>query len=490
MTPANNASSGSTDLDQERLAQARWLARNPARADRIAGTLLKNEFLPPELQHERVEQALRRLTRYAFAQVPYYRELFSRSGIPPQGIASLDDLARLPSLMRDDLQAHAERLRSTEFNGNRTGLAVVRSSGTTGQPVEMLQTVDSLAVFGWLKQRELRWFRFDPQAMLMAIRPSKDFGPIAPDQYLKTGETLALDAWPLVGRHFFTGRFAGFSDMNPIERQVAELRRHRPGYLLSLAADLEHLALAFKGQAPLTGLAGIESISQQLSPAMQQLISGVFNLRIDQNYGMNEIGLIASRCPEGGRFHIHSEHCWLEIVDSNGCPVGPGQTGRVLITGFSNLAMPLIRYDVDDMAVAAPAFPCPCGRTLPSFADIRGRYRRTAYLPAGTWQHWDALLHTLSEMPPELVAGLRRYQLQQYLSGAFELRLERSRPLQRDFLDRLRAGWLTAGVTPAVLEIVECNEIPRPPGGKFQSFLSEFVPPPDELGRIPGQPAA
>ena len=45
--------------------------------------------------------------------------------------------------------------------------------------------------------------------------------------------------------------------------------------------------------------------------------------------------------------------------------------------------MPLIRYDTGDLAQAVEG-PCPCGRTLPSFGEIAGRYRRFAGLPDHT----------------------------------------------------------------------------------------------------------
>ena len=43
----------------------------------------------------------------------------------------------------------------------------------------------------------------------------------------------------------------------------------------------------------------------------------------------------------------------------------------LVVTPFFNFAMPLIRYDTGDIAVAAAA--CPCGRCLPKLSRIVGR---------------------------------------------------------------------------------------------------------------------
>ena len=48
--------------------------------------------------------------------------------------------------------------------------------------------------------------------------------------------------------------------------------------------------------------------------------------------------------------------------------------GEVVLTSFYNFAMPFIRYDIGDLAIAAHG-PCPCGRTLPRLTTVLGRQR-------------------------------------------------------------------------------------------------------------------
>ena len=61
----------------------------------------------------------------------------------------------------------------------------------------------------------------------------------------------------------------------------------------------------------------------------------------------------------------------VEIVDDAGQPCRIGQPGRVLITALHSEAMPLIRYDVGDVAEWGEA--CDCGINMPVIRRIWGR---------------------------------------------------------------------------------------------------------------------
>jgi hypothetical protein len=55
----------------------------------------------------------------------------------------------------------------------------------------------------------------------------------------------------------------------------------------------------------------------------------------------------------------------VEIVDEAGAPCAAGRAGRFVVTGLMNLAVPLMRYDSDDLVTALDG-PCPCGRNGPA----------------------------------------------------------------------------------------------------------------------------
>ncbi len=437
-------------------------------------TLPSNEFLSADEQHALQAEALKGLVGFCAAEVPYYRDLFHRLGSEPDDIQEPEDLCRLPILTKSDVQERAEDLQPQMLV--EAGLIPTLSSGTTGRPTRVLHTVTSRSLYVLLKQREQRWFRFDPSTTFAAIRLPSQL-PHQPDgEPLGEGVTCRLPAWRYAGRCFETGPYVAYAVTNPVEKQIEWLERERPAYLMTYPESLEHLALAYQGTRPPESLRGLLAISEQLTPQMRRRVERTFGVPLHQNYGLNEVGLVASRCPEGARYHVHTEQCLVEIVDEGAEPCAPGQTGRVLVTNLTNRAMPLLRYDTGDLAEVVDG-PCPCGRTLPSFGAVVGRYSRIAFLPEGTLTYVAAVRDALESMPLRLSRPLRRFQVHQFRDGSFELRLVGAAPLAAEFAQRIRQAW-EAATAPNHLElrIREVEELPVSPGEKFQDFTSDFFP--------------
>jgi len=218
----------------------------------------------------------------------------------------------------------------------------------------------------------------------------------------------------------------------------------------------------------------VVAISEQLTPSMRRYVERRFGTPVHQIYGLTEFGLAAVRC-DAGRYHVHREHCLVEILDDAGRACAPGETGRIVLTGLSNFTMPLIRYDTGDLAEAA-AGDCPCGRTLPSFGEIVGRYGRIAYLPPGTMGPVLAVREAIESMPTDMMGGLREFQIHQYADKRMELRLVARTPLPEAFFARIRAVWAKAtDAEGPELAILSVDQIPRS-GGKSEVFTSDFIP--------------
>ncbi len=451
-----------TTLEAELKEQQRWPLLERWSKLRVFDDLVRNEFHESAEQQRRHDVDVMSMLRFALTQVPYYRDL---------GIDNDCTLADFPVLTKQTVRDQRDKLRPTTMPTGDKVATISRTSGTTGQPVEVVRSFRASAMFSLIKQREYRWFRFDPTGTFAMIRCLDEMPKV-------TEQGLQWAAWPFVSNYYQTGPAVGFDHTKPVDDQADWLAESNPHYLLTEAGDLECLAFGFQ-QRPVPGnLRGILAISHQLTPQMRNLAERVFGVPVHQNYGLNEIGIVASRCP-AGRYHVHTEHCSVEIVDDDGQPCKPGQTGRLLITSLNNVAMPLLRYDADDLAVVADA-PCPCGRTLPSFAEIVGRYRRLAFLPPDTWAYWQAFRVAVEQMPGELSAPLRQYQLHQFNDGRFEMRVAAVQPISQAFCDYVLSSWRSGPAGEDVrLSIVQVDQIPVGPGRKLQNFTSDFSPDPD-----------
>lgn len=465
-----------TSLEQEREEQAKWRLLPHCGDMRGFDELVTSEFLPQEVLRDHEAHRLKDMLSFAVGSVPYYRDLFARSGLSVADIAGGRDLSKLPLLSKLTLAQEGKRLHTEQLPPGEHLQGITLSSGTTGRPARVLQTRRNNMMFTYLGQRQVRWARYDPRGKQAEIRLPGQMPRKADGSLYDIGETCSLPTWRYLGQFFETGPYCGFSVFNPVEKQVEWVLEQQPDYLTGYSETLEQFALAARDYPQkITSLRGLRAISEQLTQGMRRRITDVFGVPVHQSYGLNEIGIVAGGC-EAGRYHVHSEHCIVEIVDYEGQLCGPGQTGRIVVTGLRNRAMPLIRYDTDDVAEVL-AGPCPCGRTLPSFGKLVGRYSRIAYLPEGTLGYVGALRQSLEEMPPELARDLRQFQVHQFRDGRFELRLRVQAPLAAPFRERIEAAWRSATADQELsLEIVEVDEIPRPPSGKYQDFTSDFMP--------------
>ena len=467
-----------TTLEQELAEQSRWPFLKGATDQKTYELLVRAEFVPPDAIRGAQDKMLRTVVTQSAAKAPYYAALFKRLGIDPADFRGAADLPRLPILTRADLQEAGDDLMHAEAAAHKNDFVASQTSGSTGTPVAVRRTFETWKLFAMLKQRELRWFRYDPAGTMAAIRAAVDLPPINPGEPIKIGETARLDRWPQIGYWFETGPFFGFGNRNPQEAQADWLREIDPEYLLMQSAELEQLALAFQDKPRPKNLKACQGVSQQMTAEMRNRIERILGVPVHENYGLNEVSLVASRCPEGGLFHIHAENCLVEIVDDDLRPCRPGDRGRILVTSLSNGVMPLLRYDADDLAIAVDE-PCPCGRTLPALTGLIGRYRRNALLPPETWSYWIMFQYSLMQMPDELRRPLRQYQLHQFRDNRFELRVVAASPLADAFKSHIYEYWQKGGEgEPPHLEIIEVDSIPRPRGGKFQNFTSDFAPVP------------
>jgi phenylacetate-CoA ligase len=472
-----------TSLEQELLQQKLWLLKPQFKGFDKFSQLLQNEFISREDHLVLLQNNLKKLVRFCSRNVPYYKDLFRKVDFHRFNFEGIEDLQKIPMLTKSTVQQQSATLHAGKLPLGERIRGVAKTSGSTGQPLEVLQSETSTLMFSLLKQRELRWFRWDPHHVMAALRPAKDL-PMGPEgDPIKLGQTCRLKGWHRVGYFFETAPFYGFQRANPIEEQKKWLAALKPAYLVGHPADLEMLALAYQGENTPASLKGFHAIAQEITDDMQMRIENTFKVPVHVNYGLNEVGIVATRCPEGGRYHVHSEHCLVEIINEEGRLCKPGDKGRILVTSLTNYAMPLLRYDTDDLAEAVEG-PCPCGRTLPSFGRIHGRYRRLVSLPPGVMDYFIALQHKLGDLPSELTKNLRQYQLHHFRDGRFELRTVVAAPLPPGFRERIMEKWVEVEEQDtATLHIVEVAEIPRPPGGKFQNFTSDFMPVPPASNR-------
>ena len=164
-----------------------------------------------------------------------------------------------------------------------------------------------------------------------------------------------------------------------------------------------------------------------------------------------------------------AEGLHVEVLGSDGAPAGVGEPGRVTITDLLNFAMPLIRYDIGDYAVAGE--PGGCERGLPTLQRIVGRERNLVRLPDGR-RNWPLVgFQRFSE-----VAAIRQYQVVQTALDRIELRVVCDSEIEAGARMRLTEIVQEALGYPFKVDLVQFSgRLPAGPGGKFEEFVCRIA---------------
>lgn len=95
---------------------------------------------------------------------------------------------------------------------------------------------------------------------------------------------------------------------------------------------------------------GIELTSESVFEYQIEYIEKVFQTKVFLQYGHTEAAIFAYSYDESHKYRCSPLYGHVEILDQNGKHVKVGETGEVVVTSYSNFAMPFLRYRTGDLA--------------------------------------------------------------------------------------------------------------------------------------------
>ncbi len=320
----------------------------------------------------RQEAAFRRQMRRAW-EVPFYARRWSRAGLEPGDIRSLEDLPRIPTFSVHDMR---ESLQREPFWPDYFGLdpasdeplplVFQTSGGTTGLPRPMMFAPRDREVMNIVTGRRL---------FMQGVRPF-DRLQVTLSLGLPNGGLLVRE-----GIQKYSGAvpiMTGSGAQTSTRRQIELMRAWGVTHLIGFPAYLRHMALVARDELGLDPRRlGVRGLITHLGVEDRAALEELWGADAYDTYGMNEFGSVACDCAEKNGMHIFEDCFVVEVLsqpDQAGAraEVADGEAGSAVVTTLFKHVAPMIRFDTNDITSIMPGR-CACGGTHRRLSAIRGR---------------------------------------------------------------------------------------------------------------------
>jgi len=291
------------------------------------------------------------------ATLPFYRDHWG--GVDATAITDPAGLRALPTIVKADFRDRLDDITVSRYD--ETNARVTHTSGSSGATLRLTHDwpstlycnaawVRAHMAYGLKPHQRTAYFRFEP---------------------VKQGLTAKL--------RIFRNEFVPFGSGEEI---LADLRRIRPAvlggypsYFADLIRMVPHDDLRSLGVKWL--YAGAETMPASLARQLRR----IFDCPLIDLYGSTEFENMAFQCAHGNR-HVSEDSIILEVLNADGEPAAPGETGDIVVTGLRNDAMPLVRYRIGDRGAWSDET-CRCGRNFMLLSCLEGRTLEAVVTPRG-----------------------------------------------------------------------------------------------------------
>lgn len=309
------------------------------------------------------ETLLHRQLDYVSKRSPFYQRLFAKHQIDILDIQTLDDLRKIPTTSKNDLQLYNEDFLCVPAQDI---IDYCTTSGTLGSPV----------TFG-LTDRDLD--RLATNEMNSFLLAGVQKGDVV--QLMTT-----IDRRFMAGLAYFLGLRKLGAGVIRVGSGIPEMQwdsilKYKPKYLISVPSFLLKL-IEFAERHDIdysnSSVKGVICIGEALrdkdlhNTVLTNRILEKWNVQLYSTYASTEMGAAFTECTalQGG--HVQPDLIITEILDDNEQPVKAGESGELVVTTLGVEGLPLLRFKTGDI-VRKYEEPCSCGRHTYRLGPVEGR---------------------------------------------------------------------------------------------------------------------
>jgi phenylacetate-CoA ligase len=428
----------------------RFLVRDTLHSERRIQTLLANERLPREQLDTVADRLLTDTLRAAVRRIPRYRDVSTNFDV---GNVREALAKQFPIIDRSDLTDRPAD-HYPQGHAPRPWTIVGRTSGTSGTPLQVFRSLQSVLWESAIVERHFRWSGYFPGMRRAYLRGD-----------------LVVPVEQEAPPYWFLNRYNNqliVSSRHLRERCVDDiiemLAKFAPFMMEAYPSTAYELALLLEQRDARLRIPYVYTGSEPLYPHQRELIEERLAECVMDHYGMAERIAYATECEYGG-LHVNSEYSYVEIVDDEGQPTD-GE-GYVVGTTFHNALMPLVRYRMSDRTRWRRAG-CPCGRTYPLIEPVTGKYEDTLFGSRG-----QRISPSVVTFAFKSLRGIKYSQVAQTGDGTWEIRVVPGMSFSEAERNRLIEN-VRHLVDPGIHVVVrEVAEIARTSAHKYRWIVNE-----------------
>jgi len=405
-------------------------------------TLLKeSEHWDRDKLHTFQFEQTKSLLIHAAKYVPYYRNLFLRFGFQPDRFQSFNDLAGLPYVGKEDVRdARGEFI---DEHVPRKSLVTKLTGGSSGIPLTVYRSRESYAAFLAFRVNILGRVGHTPKSREVMLWHDLRLGNKS-FPYVRYGNKLVFSM--------------KYLDEKLLLQHMDMIRQFKPEYLLGYPSALTVFAAAAKqNKASLsTNLKAVIPYAETLRDWQRELMEESFGSRVFSMYAMSEYTAIGGECETSSGMHFHPLYGLMEFADS------VFGYKEIVATGFTNYAMPFIRYRTGDLVSSHSPYCTKCGRRHIVTGNIEGKSHEFLVGKNGDLIHiW-----------PMFIAGfpnMLQYQFYQDEPGRAYLKIVPSATFSKADMAYIREQidkFLGPGTSSIDLAFIIVDHIKKTPSGK------------------------
>lgn len=425
---------------------------------RVFNAFQRNQWRSENELAEYQDEMLSFLVNHAYRTVPYYREIMDGLKLTPKDVKSVDDLHKLPILTKEEIKRNQKRLVSSDYK--RKILRNGHTSGTTGSPLDLVYDIATCVVHHAADWRQKYWAGMkcgEPYASLQG----------------RLVVPLSQQKPPFWRKNFINNQLF-FSSFHLKEENIGHyieaLELEGIRFLEGYPSNLYILSMYLIKHGKRMDLDAVLTSSETLFEYQKEAIERAFGCKVFDFYGMAERVVFATECEKHEGHHLNSDYGITEFLNNDSEPVEPGEMGRIVATGIHNLAMPLIRYQTNDLC-ALKKGACSCGRGFPLMEDVATKHESIVTLPDGRLLSPSVLTHPFKPMRNIVESQIIQNDLADFL-----VKIVRTKLYSKEDENRLVAAFHERMGDNVNIRVEYCRSIPRTKNGKFRWVISKIEP--------------